>query len=179
MILWRRPILSALVLAGLIWGLVGCDLAGSEADLDLLAGSWRVEALSVDGISMKAQLDAQYNLLVLTLRESADGHEFFSMVGREEGRGRTLLVQGSFLLDSSDDELTLLPNDGSQVEFDYAVPDSSRSRLHLRAEEGRSEDRFLELIQFPIQGAVDRLDLRLSNSEPSTQGLAHRAGPGD
>lgn len=175
MILWKRLPILTFVLAGLIWGLVGCDLAGSEADLDLLAGSWRVEALSVDGISMKAQLDAQYNLLVLTLRESAHGNEFFSMVGREEGRGRTLLVQGSFLLDSSDDELTLLPNDGSQVEFDYAVPDSSRTRLHLSAEEGRSEDRFLELIQFSIQGAIDRLDLRLSNSETSPEGAASRA----
>jgi len=103
---------------------------------------------------------------VLTLREGADGGEFFTIIGREEGATEDLFVRGTFDLDGK--ELTLFPGEGPQIEFDRAVTDSSGTHLTLSTEEGASEDLFLELIKLPIQGAVDRLELRLSKGQAST-----------
>lgn len=160
MALLRRPGALAVMVTGLIYVAAGCDLTDEEQDLGPLLGSWEAQDLTVDGVSVKAQLDAQYDRLVLTLREGAEGEEFFTIVGREEGTTEDLFVQGTFEVDAN--ELTLFPDRTSPIEFDTALPDSSGSRLTLSAEEGASEDLFLELIQLPIQGAVDRLEIRLS-----------------
>lgn len=165
MALFRRPGVLAVLAIGLICVVGGCDLTGEEGDLSLLLGSWVAQDLAVDGISVKAQLDAQYDRLVLTLREGANGGEFFTIIGREEGTKEDLFVRGTFDLDGK--ELTLFPEKGPQIEFDRAVTDSSGTRLTLSTEEGASEDLFLELIQLPIQGAVDRLELRLSKGRTS------------
>lgn len=173
------PAACLAVLVGVVLLLPGCDLA-EEEDLGRLAGSWQVTGLSVDGTSVTAQLDAQYDRLVLTLRRGADGRDFFSLTGRREGEGGVRTVQGTFDKDGS--ELTLRPRQGSgtsghgtlpgPIEFDYAVssseePPSSGGQssalfLELRAEEGRSEDALLDLIRLPIQGAVDRARVHLS-----------------
>lgn len=174
MTLLRRPSVCTVLVAGLICVLVGCDLAGEEEDLGLLLGSWRAQDLTVDGISVKAQLDAQYEQLVLTLREGATGGEFFTLIGQEEGTSEDLTVQGTFQLD--DDELTLFPREGPQVEFDEVTSDSLGSRLTLRADEGASEDFFLDLIQFSLQGAVDRIQIRLAKGGVSADTVASGAG---
>jgi len=144
--------------------LPGCDLAEEES-LGRLPGSWQITRLSVDGTSVTGQLNVQYDRLVLTLRRDADGQDFFSLVGRREGDSiRT--VQGTF--DKDGRELTLRPNSlAGFIEVDYTISDSTGSGstapvLELRAEEGRSEDALLDLIQFPIQGAVDQVRIRLS-----------------
>lgn len=160
MSLLRRPGVLTILAAGLICALVGCDLAKEEEDIRPLLGSWQAQNLTVDGVSVKAHLDAQYETLVLTLREGASGGEFFTILGQEEGTSEDLTVQGTFQLD--DNELTLFPREGPAVEFDDVVPDSSGSRLRLSAEEGASEDLFLDLIQLSLQGAVDRVEIRLS-----------------
>lgn len=152
------------VAVGLTCGVLGCDLTEGGEDPRLL-GSWVAQDLFVDGVSVKAQLNAQYDVLVLTLREGANGGEFFSIVGRRDGTPQDLFVQGSFDVDG--DELTLFPDHGAPIEFTSSFPDSSASRLYLAAEEGSSEDNFLDLIRFPIQGAVDRLEMVLSKEEPS------------
>lgn len=178
MSLRRRLGVPAIVLAGLMCVLGGCDLVGEEEPPKLLLGAWQTENLSVDGVSVKAQLNAQYDRSVLTLREGAEGGEFFTMVGRTDGAEEDLFVQGTFEVDS-DEELTLFPDKRPQVEFDYAVPDSSRPDLRLSAEEGASEDRFLKLIRLPIQGAVDRVEMHLSkgDSGPATVGAVSPADP--
>jgi hypothetical protein len=169
----RLNSLPALLVGTMLMGsallVPGCDLA-EEKSLGRLPGSWQVTRLSVDGTSVTGQLNVQYDRLVLTLRRDADGRDFFSPVGRREGDSvRT--VQGTF--DKDGRELTLRPNClvGS-IEVDYTIsdstgPDSTGSGstapvLELRAEEGRSEDALLDLIQFPIQGAVDQVRIRLS-----------------
>ena len=157
-----------MVAIGLVWTLAGCDLTDVEEDVEPLLGSWRVINLSVDDISVKEQLDTQYDRLVLTLRQGARGGEFFTLLGRTDGTQEDLFRQGRFDVDN--DELDLYPDNGPQVEFDYAIPDSLGSRLQLTAEEGASEDQFLQLIEVPIQGAVDRVDVSLSRRQaPSTQ----------
>lgn len=162
----RFPVLGLCLL--ILLGVVsGCDLAGEDADLRPLLGSWRTTDLSVDGISVKAQLDAQYDRLVLTLREGSEGGEYFTIIGREDGNREDLFVQGTF--DADADELDLFPESSPQIEFDYAVSDSSDPQLQLSAEEGASEDLFIELLQLPIQGGVDRLELRLSKGLVSAQ----------
>lgn len=153
------------LLIGLVCTLAGCDLAMEEKEFRPLLGSWRTTDLSVDGISVKAQLNAQYTRLVFTLRQGANGGEYFTIIGRDEGAKEDLFVQGTF--DVNGDELDLFPDHGPQVEFDYAIPDSAGSRLQLTAEEGASEDLFLQLIQVPIQGAVDQLEIKLSKGRIS------------
>jgi hypothetical protein len=165
MALFRRSAVLTVLAVGLIFVAAGCDLTDEEEDIGLFLGSWVAQNLTVDGISVKAQLDAQYDRLVLTLREGANGGEFFTIIGREEGATENLFVQGTF--DRDGKELTLFPNEAPQIEFDRAVTDSTGTRLTLSTEEGASEDLFLELIQLPIQGAVDRLELRLSKGRPS------------
>lgn len=160
MLLPKRLSVLTVLTVGLVLGVAGCDLAEEDEDLSPFLGSWVTQDLSVDGISVKAQLDAQYDRLVLTLREGARGGEFFSIVGREEGAKEDLFVQGTFDVDAN--ELRLFPDTGPQVEFDAGIPDSSGARLRLSAEEGASEDRFLDLIQLPVQGAVDRLEISLA-----------------
>ena len=169
----RLNSLPALLVGTMLMGsallLPGCDLAEEES-LGRLPGSWQVTRLSVDGTSVTGQLSVQYDRLVLTLRRDADGRDFFSLVGRREGDSiRT--VQGTF--DKDGRELTLRPNSlAGFIEVDYTIsdstgPDSTGSgstapALELRAEEGRSEDALLDLIQFPIQGTVDQVRIRLS-----------------
>ena len=165
MTVFRRSSALILLMAGLVCTLVGCDLAGEEEDLRPLLGSWQAQDLTIDGVSVKAQLDAQYDPLVLTLREGASGGEYFTMIGQVEGTSEDLTVQGTFRLD--DNELTLFPNMGPQVEFDSVVPDSSGTQLTLSAEEGASEDLFLEFIRFSLDGAVDRVEVRLSKGSAS------------
>lgn len=160
MALLRRPTILMALLLGLTCVGAGCDLTEEEEDFGPLLGSWRLTGLSVDGTSLKAQLEAQYDQLVLTLRKGAASREFFTIIGSDDGRPKDLVVQGTFQVNG--DELDLYPDHGPQVEFDYAVTDSLNSRLQLSAEEGASEDLFLELIHFLIQGDVDRLELRLS-----------------
>lgn len=172
MTLLRRPSVFTVLVAGLICVLAGCDLAGEEEDLSPLLGSWRTQDLTVDGVSVKAHLDAQYDQLVLTLREGAAGGESFTIIGQVEGTSEDLTVQGTFQLDNN--ELTLFPCEGPQVEFDNVVSDSSGSRLTLSAEEGASEDLFLELIQLSLQGAVDRVEIRLSKGSVSAAAGSHR-----
>lgn len=165
-VLLRRQSTILALIIGLGWVLAGCDLAGEEEeDLGPLLGSWRITGLSVDGTSVKAHLKAQYDQLVLTLRKGAANGEFFTIIGSDDGSRGDLVVQGTFEVDG--DELDLYSDDGPQVEFDYAVSDSLDPRLQLSAEEGASEDLFLELIQLPIQGDVDRLELRLSKGKDS------------
>jgi len=173
MISLRRSLLFGVTVFAFLGLASGCDLAGEDADLRPLLGSWRTTDLSVDGISVKAQLDAQYDRLVLTLREGSEGGEYFTIIGREDGNQEDLFVQGTF--DSDADELDLFPENSPQIEFDYAVSDSSDPHLQLSAEEGASEDLFIELLQLPIQGGVDRLELRLSKGLVSTQ--ANPSGP--
>jgi hypothetical protein len=169
----RLNSLPALLVGAVLMGsallLPGCDLAEEES-LGRLPGSWQVTRLSVDGTSVTGQLNVQYDRLVLTLRRDAGGRDFFSLVGRREGDSiRT--VQGTF--DKDGRELTLRPNSlAGFIEVDYTIsdstgPDSTGSGstapvLELHAEEGRSEDALLDLIQFPIQGTVDQVRLRLS-----------------
>jgi len=180
--LLKRPWTIVAACIGLVWMLAGCDLA-DEDDLGELPGSWRATDLSVDGISVKEQLDTQYDRLVLTLRRGAEGGEFFTFIGREQetdddlrrgaeggefftfiGREQEtdddLIVQGTFDVDG--DELTLFPDTTSPIEFDYAISDTADATLRLRAEEGASEDLILDLLRLPIRGAVDRVDLYLS-----------------
>jgi len=167
-----NPLLGLLVgtmLVGSALLLPGCDLAEEES-LGQLPGSWQVTRLSVDGTPVTAQLNVQYDRLVLTLRRDAGGRDFFSLVGRREGDSiRT--VQGTF--DKDGRELTLRPNGlVGLIVVDYTIsdstgPDSTSSDstapvLELHAEEGRSEDALLDLIQFPIQGTVDQVRIRLS-----------------
>jgi hypothetical protein len=166
MALLKRPAVLTVLALWLILAAAGCDLTDEEENIDLFLGSWVTQDLTVDGISVKAQLDAQYDRLVLTLREGADGGEFFTIIGREEGATEDLFVRGTFDLDGK--ELTLFPGEGPQIEFDRAVTDPSGTHLTLSTEEGASEDLFLELIKLPIQGAVDRLELRLSKGQAST-----------
>jgi len=161
----KRLCIPGLALAGLLCVLGGCNLSTSEEDLNLLLGSWRVEDVSVDGISVKARLDAQYAPLVLTLRESGGDREFFTLVGQGENAERDLFVQGTFRVESEQDELLLSPNSGPFVELNYIAPDAEGSRLRLSADEGESEDRFLTLIGLPVQGEVDRLEIRLSKDD--------------
>lgn len=170
--------LPALLVGTMLMGsallLPGCDLAEEES-LGRLPGSWQVTRLSVDGTPVTGQLSVQYDRLVLTLRRDAGGRDFFSLVGRREGDSiRT--VQGTF--DKDGRELTLRPNGlAGFIEVDYTVSDytisdstgpnstgsgSTAPVLELRAEEGRSEDALLDLIQFPIQGTVDQVRIRLS-----------------
>jgi len=163
MVLPKRLSILTVLTMGLVLGGAGCDLAEEDEDLGPFLGSWVTQDLSVDGISVEAQLDARYDRLVLTLREGARGGEFFSIVGREEGATEDLFVQGTFNVDAN--ELRLSPDTGLQVEFVAEIPDSSGARLRLTAEEGASEDRFLELIQLPIQGAVDRLEISLAKGK--------------
>lgn len=120
------------VLVGGFLLLPGCDLAEEEEGLGRLAGSWQVTGLSVDGTSVTAQLDAQYDRLVLTLRRGADGRDFFSLTGRREGEGGVRTVQGTF--DKDGGELTLRPRQrsgtpghgtlSSPIEVDYAISNS-------------------------------------------------------
>lgn len=158
-------LLVGTMLVGSALLLPGCDLAEEES-LGRLPGSWQVTRLSVDGTLVTGQLNVQYDRLVLTLRRDADGQDFFSLVGRREGENRILTVQGTF--DRDGRELTLKPNGlAGFIEVDYTISDSTDSGstapvLELRAEEGRSEDALLDLIQFPIQGAVDHVRIRLS-----------------
>lgn len=167
MISLRRSLLLGVAVFAFLGLASGCDLAGEDADLQPLLGSWRTTDLSVDGISVKAQLDAQYDRLVLTLREGTEGGEYFTIIGREDGAQEDLFVQGTF--DADPGELNLFPDNGPQIEFDYAVSDSSDARLLLGAEEGASEDLFIELLRLPIQGAVDRLELRLAKRLVTTE----------
>ena len=157
---FRRPSVLVVLVVGMACAMVACDLAGEGEDLRPVLGSWRAQDLTVDGLSVKAHLDARYEQLVLTFREGASGGEFFTLLGQQEGTAEDLVVQGTFQLD--DQELTLLPDEGPQVEFDNVIPDSSGTDLTLRAEEGVSEDLFLDLIRLSLQGAVDRIELRLS-----------------
>jgi hypothetical protein len=163
-------LLVGLVLTGSALLLPGCDLAEEES-LGRLPGSWQVTRLSVDGTPVTGQLNVQYDRLVLTLRRDAGGRDFFSLVGRRQGENRILTVQGTF--DKDGRELTLKPNSlVGFIEVDYTIsdstsPDSTGSNstapvLELHAEEGRSEDALLDLIQFPIQGTVDQVRLHLS-----------------
>lgn len=167
MALLRRPVVLAVLVIGTLYVAAGCDLTDGQEDLSLLLGSWEVQDLTVDGISVKAQLDAQYDQLVLTLRKGAEEREFFTITGRKEEATESLFVQGTFEVD--DNELTLFPDQTSPIEFDGVTPDSSGSRLTLSTEEGASEDLFLELIQLPIQGAVDRLEIRLSKGRRASE----------
>jgi len=157
--LLKRPWTIVAACIGLVWMLAGCDLA-DEDDLGELPGSWRATDLSVDGISVKEQLDTQYDRLVLTLRRGAEGGEFFTFIGREQETDDDLIVQGTFDVDG--DELTLFPDTTSPIEFDYAISDTADAILRLRAEEGASEDLILDLLRLPIRGAVDQVDLYLS-----------------
>ena len=174
MIQLRRVSIRLVLLTTLMSALVGCDLVDDDEDFSPLLGSWVTQDLSLDGTSVKAQLDAEYERLVLTLREGADNGEFFTIIGREEGAQEDLVVQGTF--DADDTELTLFPDNGPTVEFDYVVSDSLNPSLQLTAEEGRSEDLFLELIRLSIRGDVDRLDVQLSkdgrrtNAAPTSLG---------
>lgn len=167
MALLRRPVVLAVLVIGTLYVAAGCDLTDDQEDLSLLLGSWEVQDLTVDGISVKAQLDAQYDQLVLTLRKGAEEREFFTITGRKKEATESLFVQGTFEVD--DNELTLFPDQASPIEFDSVTPDSSGSRLTLSTEEGASEDLFLELIQLPIQGAVDRLEIRLSKGRRASE----------
>ena len=172
----RRPTILMALLLGLTCVGTGCDLTEEEEDFGPLLGSWQITGLSVNGLSVKAQLDAQYDQLVLTLRKGAESGEFFTIIGSDEGSRKDLVVQGTFEVDGN--ELDLYPDPGPQVEFNYAVSDSVDPRLQLSAEEGASEDLFLELIQLPIQGDTDRLELRLSKSVTSTEVGLDRPGSG-
>ena len=172
----RRPTILMALLLGLTCVGAGCDLTEEEEDFGPLLGSWQITGLSVNGLSVKAQLDAQYDQLVLTLRKGAESGEFFTIIGSDEGSRKDLVVQGTFEVDGN--ELDLYPDPGPQVEFNYAVSDSVDPRLRLSAEEGASEDLFLELIQLPIQGDTDRLELRLSKSVTSTEVGLDRPGSG-
>lgn len=165
----RRLRIFALVLVSLLFVLGGCDLSSSEEDLDLLLGSWRVEDLSVDGISVKARLDARYAPLVLTFRESGGDREFFTLVGQGDNAEQDLFVQGTFRVESENDELLLSPDSGLLVELNYTAPGAEGSRLRLSADEGESEERFLTLIGLPVQGEVDRLEIRLSKDGTAPQ----------
>ncbi len=135
----------------------GCDLLDDEdrdEDLDLLLGSWRVQDLVVDNVSIKTQLNAQYDRLVLTLREDGSGNEFFTVIGQAEGTEQDLFVQGTFFLDSDDDQITLFPDSGPSIELFYTV--SEAAGLRMRANDGDEED-FLQLLRIPVQGDVDDL----------------------
>lgn len=156
----RRAGIFTILIVVLMFTLVGCDLVDEDETVEPLLGSWVTQDLSLDGISVKAQLDAEYERLVLTLRKGADAGEFFTIIGRRGGAREDLVVQGTF--DADDTELTIRPDSGPTVQFDHVVSDSLNPHLQLTAEEGRSEDLFLDLIRLPIQGGVDRLEIQLS-----------------
>lgn len=169
----NRPHLSLKALVGAVLAytallLPGCDLAWEES-LGKLSGSWQVTGLPIDETSVTAQLNAQYDRLVLTLHRGADGGEFFSLVGRWEGESVVLTVQGTFDRDGSGEsgsgEITLTPNSGSSagpIEADYVISSPSVPMLELCARAGRSEEALLNLIQFPAQGAIDETCIRFS-----------------
>lgn len=158
----RRASIFTILIVALMLTLFGCDLVDENKTVEPLLGSWVTQDLSLDGISVKAQLDTEYERLVLTLREGADNGEYFTIIGRKGGAREDLVVQGTF--DADETELTLRPDSEPTVQFDYVVSDSLNPHLQLTAEEGRSEDLFLDLIQLPIRGGVDRLEIQLSKN---------------
>jgi len=61
MALLKRPAVLTVLALWLILAAAGCDLTDEEENIDLFLGSWVTQDLTVDGISVKAQLDAQYD----------------------------------------------------------------------------------------------------------------------
>ncbi len=118
---------------GLACALPACDLAETD-NLAPLSGSWRATDLRVDGVSIKESFDTQYDRRVLTLRQGADGGEFFTLIGHEEAAENDLLVQGTVDVDGN--ELTPFPDASPPIELDYMLSDSGNATLQLRAEEG-------------------------------------------
>jgi len=153
----------AVALPLLILGMVatGCDLSGEETPPGLL-GSWQVQDLTTDGQSLREQLNARYNRLVITFRSDSGGEQFYSIIGEPES-GEPLEVQGT--LDIDEGEVTLFPSPSSTIAqpIDFSFQIIGESTLELRSvENGSNEERFLQLIQLQAQGNVDRLVMGLS-----------------
>lgn len=147
----------------LILGMVptGCDLSGEETPPGLL-GSWQVQDLTTDGQSLREQLNARYNRLVITFRSDSGGEQFYSIIGEPES-GEALEVQGP--LDIDEGEVTLSPSPSSPISqpIDFSFQIIGESTLELRSvENGTNEEQFLDLIQLQAQGNVDRLVMGLS-----------------
>lgn len=161
MFIYRRALVCAILIAAGSLLLGGCDLTNGnrEADLPQLLGSWKIANVVVDDVSFKAQLDAQYENLVLTLRESGGGANFFTIIGQAEGADADLFVQGRFSIDSEDDEISLIPDADPVVRFDYTLLGSTE--LQFDADSGNEED-VLAILRIPVQGSVDALRLALT-----------------
>lgn len=103
--------------------------------------------------------------MVITLREDEEEGQFFTIFGEPE-TGDPLSIQGQF--DTDEGEITFSPGQSSPVttpiELDFRRIDGSILELSSE-DEGRTEERFLELIQFQTQGSVDRLVVGLSMAD--------------
>lgn len=139
----------------------GCDLSDDvdlEKDLPRLVGAWRVTDIVVDSASIRAQLNAQYEQLALTLRESGGGSNFFTIIGQADDSKADLFVQGRFSIDSQDDEISLIPDNNPISRFEYLFLGSEKIRLV--ADPGDEED-FLDTVRIFVQGTVDDLHVDL------------------
>lgn len=156
---FRRDVVWGILIAAGTLLLAGCDLNDDrEMDLPQLLGSWVITDLVVDNVSFTAQLDAQYEVLVLTLRESAAGSNFFTIIGQTDGTEADLFVQGRFSIDSDDDEISLLPDADPIVRFGYRFVGTDQ--LQFDADPGDEED-LLAILKIPVQGSVDALRMNL------------------
>ena len=148
-------VLAAVLLAG---ATAGCDLSGADdnADLPRLEGTWRVADLTVDGISVKGRLDAQYRSLVLIFREDGSGVQQFDVFGDATDSEDNLQAGGRFDLESDDAELLLLPDSFRPFTLDYTF--TGPSEVTFSADDEDAED-LLQYLGLSLRGDIDELTL--------------------